>query len=144
MTSNGWLSSMMNINADYRPRTRYEMLRSILNRNGNALQLLADLKTDLNNLYRHDFRIHRRFQRLIDETSLMAEELNLMANKKYIELYNILFRIASEVSSILHRTPEDKTFPLGVSLNDRSSENPDFVSQTGTADPDLWAVRSFS
>jgi pyruvate,water dikinase len=65
-------------NKDYNFRFRYETLRSLLNKNGSALQILSDLEADLNHMRHYDKRIKRPIQRLITESLLMAQELNIM------------------------------------------------------------------
>ena len=44
---------------DYHFRFRYETLRSLLNKNGDALQILSDLEADLNHIHYYDERIKK-------------------------------------------------------------------------------------
>ncbi len=66
------------LSRDHDFRFRYETLRSLLKKNGNALQIMSDLEADLNHISHYDERIKRPLRRLITETLLMAQELNLL------------------------------------------------------------------
>ena len=117
---------------DYNFRFRYETLRSLLNKNGNALQILSDLEADLNHMRHYDKRVKRPIQRLITESLLMAQELNLMTGDHYSDLYAVIFQL---------RNKTDKLF-----LDDHSDADQPFVltleNQTG-ADPGLIGGKAF-
>jgi pyruvate,water dikinase len=105
----------------------YETLRSVLNRNGTALQLLADLEADLNHFSGSDDRILRSLRRLVDEITLMAQELNLMSNNRYFDLYDAIFHIGTEIDSVIQQAPGMEAFPLVVTLAEEASLNPAIV-----------------
>ncbi|MCP4198572.1 MAG: pyruvate, water dikinase [Proteobacteria bacterium] len=113
--------------ANYRFRVHYETLRSVLNRNGNTLQLLADLEADLNHFSGNDYRILRPLRRLVDETTLMAQELNLMADNRYFDLYDAIFHIGAEIDSVVRKAPVMEELPMVVSLTEENSLNPAIV-----------------
>lgn len=108
-------------------RKRYETLRSLLNRNGRVLQILSDLEGDLRHLRSSDYRLRRPIERLCDETLLMAQELNLMADHRYQELYQIIEQIRWRLrESFVHPSlAEDK--PLAVRLGDERSVDGNLV-----------------
>jgi pyruvate,water dikinase len=113
--------------ADYNFRLRYETLRSILNKNGDVLQLLSDLEADLNHFSRQDFRVRSSLRRLLDETLLMAQELNLLADNRYSDLYDSIFRIGAEIDSVMKRTPTPEDQPIAVTLDEDLSLDPAVV-----------------
>jgi pyruvate,water dikinase len=105
-------------------RARYETLRSLLNRNGHVLQLLSDLEADLNHLPHSDQRIRRPVERLLSETLLMVQELNILAEGRYLSLYKVLEGIRTETLAALHQAPGYKNQPLAVSLDAAESKKP--------------------
>ncbi|MEJ2109887.1 MAG: PEP/pyruvate-binding domain-containing protein [Acidobacteriota bacterium] len=99
-------------------RYRYEILRTILNRNGRALQILSDLEADLNHLNSSDARIRRPVKRIFTEAYLMAQELNLLGNGRYAALFPALDRIRQEVAQELQNIPEIAARPVAVRLDE--------------------------
>lgn len=108
-------------NFDYAFRLRYETLRALLNRNVHALQLLSDLEADLNHFPLLDYRIKRPVERLLGETLLMAQELNLLARNRYANLYDVLDQIRRKTSLILRESPALTQKPLVVLLEEEKS-----------------------
>jgi pyruvate,water dikinase len=109
---------------DWEFRYRYETLRAILNRNGRTLQILSDLEADLNHLTFSDARIHRPVKRLLDETYLMAQELNLLCRGRYSALFPALDTIRREVEKQEKQIPSRQERPTVVSLDDEDSLDP--------------------
>ena len=95
---------------DYHFRFRYETLRSLLNKNGGALQILSDLEADLNHIHYYDERIKRSIRRLITEILLMAQELNLLTKNRHTDLYETIFAL---------RDRTDMIFKEGLSAADQ-------------------------
>ena len=85
---------------DYDFRFKYETLRSLLEKNGNALQILSDLEADLNHMRHYDPRIKLPIQMLITKALLMAQELNLMTGNDYSDLYEVLFRLRYQADGL--------------------------------------------
>lgn len=117
---------------DYQFRFRYETLRSLLNKNGGALQILSDLEADLNHMRHYDKRVRRPIQRLITEALLMAQELNLMTGDHYTDLYEVIFQLRNKADQLFakERPDGDQPFVLGL------------FEQTG-ADPFLIGGKAF-
>jgi pyruvate, water dikinase len=113
--------------ADYDFRLRYETLRQVLRKNGKVLQLLNDLEADLNHLSRHDYKIRRPLKRLLAETLLMAQELNLLTHDQYSDLYDIIFNIGSKIDSATKEAWNPKDQPLIVTLDDDDCLNSTLV-----------------
>ena len=106
---------------DYAFRFRYETLRSLLNKNGGALQILSDLEADLNHIQHYDKRIKRPIQRLITESLLMAQELNLMSGDHYTDLYDVIFQLRTKTDALFSDHQPDEKKPLVVMLDDRAA-----------------------
>lgn len=102
-------------------RLRYEALRSLLARNVTCLEILSNLEADLNHLSYHDFRIHRSVRRLLDEATLMAQELNLSCADRYDDLYGVLERMRREISRSFEQIPKWKGGALEVPLASEES-----------------------
>ena len=109
---------------DFNFRFRYETLRSLLNKNGSALQILSDLEADLNHIRHYDKRIKRPIQRLITESLLMAQELNLMAGDHYSDLYPVIFELRRKTDRLFSEKQPDADQPLVLRLNDPTGLDP--------------------
>lgn len=136
--------STVGLKKDYAFRFRYETLRSLLNKNGGALQILSDLEADLNHMRHYDKRIKRPIQRLITESLLMAQELNLMSGDHYTDLYDVIFQLRNKTDTLFsgHRPDEKKA--LVIKLNDGTEADPALIGgkaaglqQLGSCFPDL-------
>lgn len=112
---------------EYSFRFRYETLRSLLNKNGGALQILSDLEADLNHMRHYDRRIKRPIQRLITESLLMAQELNLMTRDHYTDLYDVIFQLRNDVDRVFSEDHADGSGPLVVGLDGPESNDPALV-----------------
>ena len=113
-------------------RMRHETLRSLLRRNGEALELLCDLEADLRHLHYSDFRIRRPIERLADETLLMAQELNLLSGGRHRALYERISRIRGQIRLFLQRPPESGARPIAVSLEAEECLDPGLVGGKAT------------
>lgn len=103
--------------ASYPVRFRYEALRSLMNSNVHALKMLGDLGADLNHARYFDPRIKVPVQRLIHESFLMVQELNLLAENRYDDLYEVLSSIRNETERIFNTLPESPGDALALSLD---------------------------
>ena len=112
---------------NHRFRFRYETLRSLLNKNGGALQILSDLEADLNHMHHYDKRIRRPIGRLITESLLMAQELNLMTDDRHTDLYDVLFRLRGDTDRVLAESRPAGDRPLVVGLADPAAADPALV-----------------
>ncbi|MDA3898548.1 MAG: PEP-utilizing enzyme [Desulfobacteraceae bacterium] len=112
---------------DYNFRFRYETLRSLLNKNGSALQILSDLEADLNHMRHYDKRIKRPIQRLITESLLMAQELNLMTEDHYSDLYEVIFQLRNKTDALFLDDQPDSDQPFVVRLDSQALPEPELV-----------------
>jgi len=103
---------------DFTFRFRYETLRSLLNKNGNAQQILSDLEADLNHMRHYDKRVKRPIQRLIAESLLMAQELNLMTQDHYTDLYEVIFQLRDKTDRLFLADHPEAGQPLIVRLDE--------------------------
>ncbi|MBF0232014.1 MAG: pyruvate, water dikinase [Desulfamplus sp.] len=113
--------------SDYNFRFRYETLRSLLNKNGGALQILSDLEADLNHMYHYDRRIKRPIQRLITESLLMAQELNLMTDGNYSDLYDVIFGLRTKTDELFSGNRPDTDQPFVLKLEEQTSPDPALI-----------------
>jgi len=112
---------------DYRFRFRYETLRSLLNKNGGALQILSDLEADLNHMRHYDKRIKRPIQRLITESLLMAQELNLMTGDAYTDLYDVIFQLRNKTDALFGEGGAEEEKPFVIQLDDPADKDPALI-----------------
>jgi len=109
---------------DFHFRFRYETLRSLLDKNGSALQILSDLEADLNHMRHYDRRIKRPIQRLITESLLMAQELNLMTGDRYSDLYRVILEIRDKTDQLFSAKQPDAQQPFILKLDSATSLDP--------------------
>ncbi len=82
-------------------RSRHEALRDLLDRNGELLELLAELQFDLRLLVPGDPVIRARTRRLLDGTLLQAQTTNLLARGRHRGLYPVHAGIEGEIRRLL-------------------------------------------
>jgi pyruvate,water dikinase len=112
---------------DYNFRFRYETLRSLLNKNGSALQILSDLEADLNHMRHYDKRIKRPIQRLITESLLMAQELNLMTGDNYSDLYGVILQLRNKTDKLFSDDQPDIDQTFVLKLDSQTGPEPSLV-----------------
>jgi len=123
--------------ADSRFRFRYETLRAVINRNGEALRIMSDLETDLNYMRHYDERIKIPVRRLMTEVLLMAQELNLLAADRYSVLHEIVFRLREETERLFARGPESGTHPVALVMGGDTDPDPGLVGGKAAG---LWRL----
>ena len=116
-----------NYEMDYNFRFRYETLRALLNKNGSALEILSDLEADLSHMHQYDARIKRSVRRLITETLLMAQELNLLTGNRYFDLYEIIFRLRNETDELFKKSKATESRPLALEIGSHPMPDPDLI-----------------
>ncbi|MEJ2720946.1 MAG: PEP/pyruvate-binding domain-containing protein [bacterium] len=82
---------------------------------------MSNLEADLNHLTHRDFRVQRSVRRLVDEATLMAQELNLLSSDRYDDLYAVLERIREELSESFERIPARAGRALAAPLDGEDS-----------------------
>ncbi|NOZ02518.1 MAG: pyruvate, water dikinase [Deltaproteobacteria bacterium] len=100
---------------------RYETLRSLLDRNGAVLQLLNDLEADLRHMRHFDPRIRRPLCRILDDATLMAQELNLLSSNRYFEVFDVLFTIRGELANLEAEAADARGQPLAIPIGHEGS-----------------------
>ncbi len=98
-------------------RVKQEIAKELLNHNGELLQWLTDLEADLDHLPCYDTRISRPVLHLLDETLLMAQELNSLSQDRFTDLYGALDRIRAEVLPIFSKRKDTTSLPISVFLD---------------------------
>jgi pyruvate,water dikinase len=124
-------------NMDFQFRFRYETLRSLLNKNGNALQIMSDLEADLNHIRHYDERIKRPIRRLITEALLMAQELNILSKDRYQKLYQTIFRLRNETDLLFKRENTAKDKPLAMMIDHEKAPDPKVIGGKATG---VWLL----
>jgi pyruvate,water dikinase len=78
-------------------RQRHEALRDLLDRNGDLLELLADIQLDLRLLVPGDPVVRSRTLRLLEAALLQSQTLNILSSGRYERLYRVHDRIEAEI-----------------------------------------------
>ncbi len=123
----GRTGDLKSVRSDLQFRLRYETLRSLLDKNGRALQLLSDLEADLGHFLPSDHRIRRPLRSLCDTVLFMAQELNLLTGDRQQELYQVLLGIAAKIESLFEAPVESSGRPLAVRVGEPEARDPDLV-----------------
>lgn len=121
-------------------RFRYETLRSLLNKNGQALQILSDLEADLNHMRHYDKRIKRPIQRLITESLLMAQELNMMTADHHSDLYEVIFQLRQKADRLFSEGYSEADQPLVMRLDEHPGPYPALVGGKAFG---LWQLGNY-
>ena len=124
---------------DYQFRFRYETLRSLLSKNGNALQIMSDLEADLNHVHHYNYRIKRSIRKLVTEALLMAQELNLLTRDRYPELFSTIFHLRNETDALFRREELAEQKPSAIMMD--YQETPDAALVGGKA-AGIWQLGS--
>lgn len=106
---------------EYDFRLRYETFRALLEKNIGSLVIMSDLEADLNHMAPSDKRLKRPVKRLFEETLLMAQELNILAQNRYRDLYPVLDNIREKTVSVFETPPDYADGPLAVNLADEGA-----------------------
>ncbi len=112
---------------DYPFRLRYETLRSLLNKNGEALQIMSDLEADLNHMHHYDERIKHPIRKLFTESLLMAQELNLLTKNRYSDLYEKIFWLRNETDLLFKKEQTLRNYPLVLMMDSLESPDPTLI-----------------
>ena len=119
--------NIANYEMDYNFRFRYETLRALLNKNGSALQILSDLEADLSHMRQYDARIKRFVRRLVTETLLMAQELNLLTGNRYLDLYEMIFSLRNETDELFKKGKITESRPLALEISNHAMPDPGLI-----------------
>ncbi len=99
---------------------KVEFLRSLLKKNGAALRLMADLEADLDFYARGSDDMRCRVRRIVDETQLMAQELNRLTGGRYKALHSVLHEIWGRIRQEMD-TEADGAPRLACGLDDEAA-----------------------
>jgi pyruvate,water dikinase len=98
-------------------RHAYECLRSLLNRNTLLLEQMSEIEADLRFYLSNSPTIQKKISRTVEETLLLAEDLNVLAGGKFAGLYRAFDRIRSELNRQLSAVASSqRLIPVTLSL----------------------------
>jgi len=111
---NSHKSGLIKGKADFSFRYRYETFRSVLRKNSMVLQSMADLEADLNFMRQSNVLIRNPVKRLVDDSFLMAQELNILTGDQYKKLYDAVEAIRQKIFSTFKTDTASTARPLAV------------------------------
>lgn len=79
-------------------RHAYECMRNLLNRNTLLLEQMSEVEADLRFYPTTSPTIQKKIFRMVDETLLLAEDLNVLARGRFLTLYRTFDRIRGELT----------------------------------------------
>ncbi|MBI5533783.1 MAG: pyruvate, water dikinase [Deltaproteobacteria bacterium] len=101
-------------------RRRYRILRRLLAANSEMLELIAERESDLRHLDPSEPRLRQPILHLLESSLLLAENLNLLTDNRYLALYEAHAEIERAVRMALLSFPSPSNQPLLVRLEDAS------------------------
>ena len=107
-------SGLIKNKADFSFRYRYETFRSVLRKNSMVLQSMADLEADLNFMRQSNVLIRNPVKRLVDESLLMVQELNILTGDRYKKLYDAVEAVRRKIFSAFKTDTPSISSPLAV------------------------------
>jgi len=114
---NSHKSGLIKDKADFPSRYRYETFRSVLRKNSTVLQSMADLEADLNFMRQSNILIRNPVNRLVDESFLMVQELNILTGDRYKKLYDAVEAIRQKIFSTFKTDTTSTARPLAVLID---------------------------
>ena len=97
-------------------RHRYEGFRNLLEMNSELLELLADLEADLRNVPPGETLVRDPMLRLLDGTRLLADNLNVLTEGRFSDLYEAHERIEKSIRGLLRASQTTGSAPLARDL----------------------------
>lgn len=117
-----------------------ERFRSILARNNEILELMAEMGDKLSGDYVFDSQyIRSSCRKLIDLAHHLVHDLNVLGNRKYMDLYAALERIQWRLDGILAGRPALEDVPYTLFYEDC---NRDWAEEVGGKNANLGEVRN--
>lgn len=108
-------------------RYRYETFRSLLGKNSASLQLMADLEADLNFMRQSNLNIQNPVRRLVDETLLMSQELNILTGNQYEKLYDAVESIRKKIFLTFKESTPSITGMMAVLIKENESADSQLI-----------------
>ena len=138
---NSHKSGLIKGKADFSFRYRYETFRSVLKKNSMILQSMGDLEADLNFMHQSNVLIKNPVNRLVDESLLMAQELNILTGDRYKKLYDAVEMIHQKIFPAFNTDVLSYARPLAVLLDSEDIMNP--IDLVGGKSFGLTALRQY-
>ncbi len=110
-------SGLIKDKTDFTSRYHYETFRSVLRKNSIILQSMADLEADLNFMHQSNILIRNPVKRLVDESLLMVQELNILTGNRYKKLYDAVEAIRQKIFSTFKTDTTSTARPLAVLID---------------------------
>jgi pyruvate,water dikinase len=98
-------------------RQKYRCLQNLLSANTEALEMMADIEADLLHMTPNECQFREGITALVERVLLLVQDLNLLSDGRYEELYGVHGRIEAEIRQHLHASREREarriSFPIG-------------------------------
>lgn len=99
-------------------RWKFENLKNLLRLNSDLMESLSELQAYAGAEVPGDAHTYHQMALLVDGVALMIENLNNLADKRFISLYPVHREISGKIHQALVRAAGDRSFPLVVSLRE--------------------------
>ena len=99
-------------------RQKYRGLRHLLSSNTEALEMMADIEADLLHLTPAECQFRDGIITLVERTLLLVQDLNLLSDGRYKELFEIHARIEAEIRRYLRAGAEQESPRIAFQLRE--------------------------
>jgi pyruvate,water dikinase len=103
-------------------RQKYRCLQNLLSANTEALEMMADIEADLLHLTPNECQFREGITALIERVLLLVQDLNLLSDGRYAELYSVHGRIEAEIRRYLHANRERESQRISFLIGDLTSQ----------------------
>jgi len=126
---------------------KYSCFQKLLSETNAVLEIMADMEEKLSGDYIFDMHyIRSNSNMLSNKVPIIIDSLNKISNGKYLELYDVLKRVDSEIQTILTKKREIKNITKGMMTPVRKGgeevELSNGVNMVGRKDANLGKVKS--
>jgi pyruvate,water dikinase len=99
-------------------RQKYRGLRHLLGANTEILEMMADIEADLLHLMTGECQFRESVIALLERTLLLVEDLDLLSEGRYRELFGIQGKIEAEIRDYLRTSSEQESPRISFQLED--------------------------
>jgi len=121
-------------------RFRYRGFRVLLAKNSEMLEKMADLEAELSAKVFDEYRIRLLVNQLLSGSLLLAEELNLLADNKFLSLYTAYQEIESELTDYFQTVLSSPSQPLLLPLNQANRQSAYLVGSKAANLGELYSL----
>jgi pyruvate,water dikinase len=103
-------------------RQKYRCLQNLLSANTEALEMMADVEADLLHLTPNECQFREGITALIERVLLLVQDLNLLSNGRYGDLYGVHGRIEAEIRQYLRASRKQESQRISFTIEEVTAQ----------------------